>query len=167
MQKGLFNALFILIMIVLLSPTTLLFNKNKIIVDTTQHLNEVSLTVDSIIADALSDETYSNNCSVSTVTHYRNTILNYISNFENIRSKYTSITCEYTNLQSSFDGLQYVGTVDISCSSRNNITSLNIKKRLNFRKEINANRGVNWCKIRIKDMYSTPPYIEVDLNQSI
>jgi len=156
MEKGLFDSLFVFIMLVLLAPVAS-YQDSHVINEVSIHLNELSLTVDAIIADALSDQTKSNGCSLDSKVDYDSKLQMYLDNFEVERAKYTSITCLYLNLSSTLASGVYQGYIDINCSGETQATSVNITKRLYFKKTITANLS-GLCDVNVMDNYSTEYY---------
>jgi len=150
MEKGLFNSLFILIMLVMFVPSISLLPKTQNIMDTKYQIEEVAFTSDSVIADALSDQTYLNTCSLAGQIDYDLKIISYLTNFENQRQDYSTIWCSYSNLSADLSVNNYSGSIDITCSSSNEITSVSITKVLYFDKKINATMGAT-CDIQVID----------------
>ncbi|HRT03447.1 MAG TPA: hypothetical protein P5513_05865 [Candidatus Diapherotrites archaeon] len=164
MEKGLFNSIFLLIMLALMAPTISLLNVNQNIIDTSKQINNITLTIDSVIADGLSDAIKANDCGIPLdATTINTTINNYITNLENERKKYSSIECTY-ELNGTISGNDYIGDIDIKCNSQNSTTKINIKKKLYFNKHITAIPSGSLCYVKIEDNLD-PGYIQVDLNQ--
>jgi len=152
MEKGLFNSLFVLVMLVMLVPSTSLIAKTQNVTDTKYQIEEISFTSDSIIADAVSDRTYANSCVVDSSVNYDNVVDIYLKTFEIQKEKYSTVICSFSNLTTSIDaGKYYLGYVDINCSSSNEITKVSIIKRLYFNKEIIPTSGGGNCNIIIND----------------
>jgi len=164
MEKGLFNSMFILIMLAMFIPSLSLMPKTQNIVDTKYQIEEITFTVDSIVSDALSDRTYTNTCALDTRANYDAVVNTYITNFENQRKSHSSVSCTYSNLNSALAGNRYSGSIDVFCSSSNSLTTVNIKKRYYFDKEINRTLAAN-CNVKIKDFLNAG-FAQVDLNRS-
>lgn len=150
MEKGLFNSLFVLIMLAMLVPSTSLITKTQNIMDTKYQIEEVAFTADSIIADAISDRTYDNSCAIDTNLNYNSKVDSYLNNFEITKKKYSSIDCNYTDITTTVIGLNYSGSLNITCNSKNEITEVTIKKIIYFNKKINASLGAD-CSVIIVD----------------
>ena len=166
MQKGLFDALFVIIMLALFSPTVMLNHRSQVVNDVSSQLNGVSFAVDSIVADGLSDATFNNNCVLTFVGNYDLIISSYISNYDLTRSGLSSVACSYSAPVSTLVGVTYSGYLDISCSNSNDLVSIAITKRINFDKEINPTLiGID-CNIKIIDNFNSG-FAQVDLNGTI
>ncbi len=150
MEKGLFNSLFILIMLVMFVPSISLMTKTQNIMDAKYQIEEVAFSSDSVIADALSDQTYSNSCSLDSEANYDFKVNGYLMFFEIQRRNYSTVNCLYSNFITNLAGSTYSGSIDISCSSLNDVTSVNITKVIYFDKDISATLGAT-CDIVIMD----------------
>ncbi|HOD89530.1 MAG TPA: hypothetical protein PKK56_00375 [archaeon] len=162
MEKGLFNSIFLLIMLALMAPTISLLNVNQNIIDTSKQINEIALTLDSVIADGISDAVKIDNCTIND-TNITAKINTYIANIENERKKYSSIICTY-ELNGSTSTNNYIGYINLACNSQNSITKINIKKKLYFNKKITTIPSGTLCYVKVEDNLDSG-YIQVDLNQ--
>jgi len=164
MEKGLFNSIFILIMLSMFIPSLSLMSNTQNIVDTKYQTEEIGFAIDSLISDALSDQTNINTCSIDSTNDYDNLIFAYLAEFEEKRLLYSSVSCEYLNLVSNINASRYFGSIDVLCTSSNDLITINLKKRVYFDKKITAVNGVN-CNVKIED-YLDGRYLQVDLNSS-
>jgi len=161
MEKGLFSSLFILIMLVVISPQLHLLEKNNHLLDAKENLNQLVISADQIIVDALVDKTISNGCVIDTPTNYNTVIKDYLDRFLTDLEKINSIKCSYSNLNSNILGIGFLGTIDISCMSENELSSIDIKKQLKFSKKINVSAD---CQVIIKDGYDSD-YIQANVTR--
>lgn len=171
-KKGFFDSLFVLIILVLLTPKTHYINNQNMLYNY-EELNQRMIITDQIVADALSDATFST-CEFRNAETYKSAILDYLDKFgDSYWSNDSSINCNY-----KLDNVQLVGSVFesefiLSCLSKNTYNSIDTKKSMNFKKSISRNKvdvdveGVRttYCKVTIVDVYSSK--IQVDLNQSM
>ena len=167
MEKGLFNSLFVLIMLAMFVPSLSLITKTQNVMDTKYQIEEIAFTSDSIIADAISDRTFFNECLLDSNINYNDTVDTYLKNFEISKKKYSSIDCNFTNITTTVVGsatqADYSGSLDIICNSKNEITDVTIKKIIYFDKEINATLGAD-CSVIIVDNLNSGN-IQVSLNK--
>lgn len=162
MEKGLFSSLFILIMLIVISPQLHLIEKNNHLLDTKENLNQLVISADQIIVDALVDKTISNGCAVSDVAGYNAVIKNYLDQFLSDLENINSIKCSYSNLNSNmFFGGAFSGTIDISCLSENELSSIDVKKQFKFSKKINVSGA---CNVKIKDIYDSD-HVQADVTR--
>ena len=135
--------------------------------DTKYQIEEIAFTSDSIIADAISDRTFFNECLLDSNINYNDTVDTYLKNFEISKKKYSSIDCNFTNITTTVVGsatqADYSGSLDIICNSKNEITDVTIKKIIYFDKEINATLGAD-CSVIIVDNLNSGN-IQVSLNK--
>ncbi|GEM_PF-1165780 len=163
MEKGLFNSIFLLIMLAMFIPGVSLITKTQTMIDTKYQVEEISFAVDSIISDALSDQTTTNACSFDSKANYDRQVNTYITNFEDERKMHSSVTCTYTNLNSIINGARYAGSLSVSCFSQNDLVTISLKKLVYFDKKVIAVGGLN-CNVKIED-YLNARYLQVDLNR--
>lgn len=163
-NKGLFDLMFMLIMLALLMPAAT--HSQHIVTPTVQsQVNELSLLTDEAIADAISDKTFEG-CAYATVVNYEGVIRNYL---DDLYLEYNAHgnNCSYdsTSLSASLSGGKFSGSIDVFCSQENSSNSAYLKKRLFFDKQIIAQSTTGFCQIIIQDN-QTPGYIQVDYNLS-
>jgi hypothetical protein len=172
-NKGFFDILFVLIMLILLLPNTSIVNKSEIITSNIQEIDDIALIVDYVIVDALADQAYnSGNCGNTVQNDYDSKINSYLNNFENTRQNYFGSNCVY-NLENITFGLpgpntiDYSGELKITCNKRNNIVISNISKKLEFNKKIRwSNPEPTICNIKIENSYDSL-FIQLDKNGTI
>lgn len=150
--KGLFELVFILVMLVLLLPAT---TQRKAIVTYSAHaqVNDLLLLTDEAIADALADGTWIS-CSDS-----NSQVLDYISNIITAHNNLGN-NCGYElsgNLASSI----YTADLNVSCLEDNNSNSTYVKKKISINKTITAS-GSSPCRVVIRDNIEN--YDQVDYN---
>ena len=155
MEKGLFNSLFVIIMLLLVTPGLLISTNHQYIVNTSNHINNITYNVDQAVADALADVTISNTCAIANSSTYNTTINSYINNIVTDSSKNTSIYCSVVNESGSLVGSDFIGSVTINCKSKDDVSTMDITKKLEFSKNITnfLNPLFNTCSVSISDNY--------------
>lgn len=163
MQKGLFSSLFLITMIVLFTPTLIIPEQSRYIVDTYNHLNLLTLSADNVIKDALFEETFSNGCLISTEADYENEVGNFLDRLFNDLDTdgYYPFSCEYDNLNTSLSGDVYSGSVELKCTIYSDYSLINLDKELIFENQIDPTPGL-FCNIVIKDLLdSSKEYVNI------
>lgn len=152
--KGLFELVFILVMLVLLLPAT---TQRKAIVTYSAHaqVNDLLLLTDEAIADALADSSYTG-CSPNADSAKINT---YISNIITAHNNLGN-NCDY-NLSDNFINPNYTADLNVSCLEDNNSNSTYVKKKISINKTITAS-GSSPCRVVIRDNIEN--YDQVDYN---
>jgi len=161
MEKGLFSSLFIIVMLVFLSPQLYLLEKNNHILTSKDTLDNLTFSVDQIIVDALVDGTIDNGCAVNSVENYESVIKDYIESFLDDLKKINSLNCTYSNLSSNKLGSVYFGTIKLTCSSGNDLSSIQITKELEFSKKITPSGN---CNVKILDQYNSN-YLQANITK--
>jgi hypothetical protein len=154
MEKGLFNSLFVLIMLLLVTPGLLLSIDHQYIVNTNNQLDNISFNCDAAIADAIADETIDNSCVISNSSSYDSRIESYINLIISKTISNNSMVCTLVSESSSLSVKELTGTVVINCQSKDSTSSLNISKEIKFSKKIQA-VYTSSCKVTIKDSYDS------------
>ena len=163
-KKGFFQAIFVIIMLVFLTPTIELSKKTQDIHDFYDIIDSLVFASDEIVADAISDQTYDNSCSLSTKTAYDNKLTNYFSKFlDNEFSKFTNLNCSFSN-NSELNVPIYEGELNIRCKIQNGAFSISEIKTLNYKKEIDPTDNGSNCNIKIIDNLDNDN-LQVDLTQ--
>ncbi|MFA5746126.1 MAG: hypothetical protein WCX82_03100 [archaeon] len=155
-SKGLFELMFMLVMLVLLLPATT--QTTHIVTSTVEtQVNTLALLSDYAISDALADQA-AVDCNIDLpdiqVNPYLTTLLTEFN-------KTSGANCSVLNSGAIVGANDYNGTIDIACSSRSNSNETNIIKRLAYNKQINTNKDTNLysceekCAISIKDNYQS------------
>jgi hypothetical protein len=162
MQKGLFSSLFLLTMIVLFTPTLIIPEQSRYVIDTYNHLNLLTLSADNVVKDALFEETV-NGCSIKNQADYENKIDDYLSNlfdeFNTIKS--FPFQCEYDILNTSLNVDEFSGNIEITCQIHSDYSLIEIKKELLFKNEINHTPGPT-CNVVIEDIFdSSKEYVNI------
>jgi len=156
MEKGLFSSLFVIIMLLLVTPGLLISTNHQYIVSTSNHINNITYNVDQAVADALADVTISNSCTIASSSTYNATINSYIDNIVSDSSKNTVIYCTVVSESGSLSVSDFIGSVTINCKSKDDISTMNISKKIEFSKHIAYKLnpiGVTTCSVAISDNY--------------
>jgi len=164
-SKGLFELMFMLIMLVLLLPTTTQ-NTHIVTGDVQTQVNSLALLSDAAIADALSDKTFES-CSQSNTQDYKDKVVLYLTNLQ-AEFNASGNNCEYdiTSFYPTYSSGKFNGNIDVSCSLENSRTNTYIKKKLFFDKQISVNNSfTGYCSVMIEDNL-TVGYNQVDYNLS-
>ena len=165
MEKGLFSSLFIIIMLLLVTPGLLISTNHQYIVNTNNHINNITYNIDQAVADALADVTIDNSCVVATSATYNTRINTYIQRIVLNSSKNTSIDCSVTNESGSIVGSNFIGSVTINCKSKDDISTMNISKKIEFSKKISTLiPAAGSCNVTINDNYDYN-YKQVDITR--
>ena len=130
------------------------------------HINNISYNIDQAVADALADVTINNSCVVSNSSAYNTRINTYAQQIVSDSSKNTSIDCSVVVNTGSLVGSDFIGSVTINCNSKVDITTMNISKKIEFKKSISEiyNPIVGTCKVTITDKYDLD-YKQVDVTR--
>lgn len=155
-RKGLFELVFILVMLVLMLPATT--HHSAIVTYSAQaQANDLLLLTDQAIADALADGSYSG-CSASSAS---------VSNYVNIlESDYDSNLLSDCQIDISVSGTNpYSGDVNVSCSKNNGETTTYITKRMSFNKTVTTSTSGSNCRVIVVDKLSSGA-VQVDYNLS-
>jgi hypothetical protein len=154
-RKGLFELVFILVMLVLMLPATT--HHSAIVTYSAQaQANDLLLLTDQAIADALADGSFSI-CSPNSdsVTSYVNTL----------QGDYQSLGNDCI-LSVIFSGTNpYSGDVNVSCSKNNGETTTYITKRMSFNKTVTTSTSGSNCRVIVVDNLSSDA-VQVDYNLS-
>jgi hypothetical protein len=162
-KKGFFDSLFVLIILVLLTPRTQYINNQNIYYNY-EEVNQRMIIVDSVVADALSDSTFAD-CSIRPANIYAASIEAYLDAMDNYWSNNTAIDCDYKLNNETVASNVFSADIDISCTSKNKYNFVDTKKKTTVKKEIYASRVNDYCKVKITDDPSN--FVQVDLNQSM
>lgn len=156
-RKGLFELVFILVMLVLMLPATT--HHSAIVTYSAQaQANDLLLLTDQAIADALADGSFSNSCAASSAK-----VLNYVNILE---SDYDSNLLSDCQIDISGSGTApYSGDANVSCSKNNGDTTAYIQKRMTFSKTVTATSGGGTCRVIVIDNLSSGA-VQVDYNLS-
>ncbi len=161
MEKGLFSSLFVLIMLILVAPSLSLMDKSQDFLDTSSEINNIIIASDLVIADALSDVSFANGCLIDTESNYNTEVNTYLNNLIVEVNNLSSIECSYDNFTGNLAGDDYTGSLQITCFSENEYSTVSITKELKFKKEIDLTINVD-CEVKIKDNYNADN-LQVDL----
>lgn len=153
-RKGLFELVFILVMLTLLLPAT---TQRKAIVTYSAHaqVNDLLLLTDEAIADALADSSHSGCSASANSTTINSYILTIIDEYNALGNN-----CGY-NLSDNFNSPAYTGDLNIFCSKDNGSNSTYVKKQIRIDKTITAT-GPSPCHVVIRDNIEN--YNQVDYN---
>jgi hypothetical protein len=154
MEKGLFSSLFIITMILLLTPTLVISNQSHYVTDTYNYLTLATISVDNVIVDAVMDESFQSSCILKTDNDYDAEVVSYLNQFTTELNSldHTNISCTYQDYQGTLFGVVYTGSLKLKCSQSNKFTSVTLEKELLFKKEISAiDDGAGNCTITIRD----------------
>ena len=160
--KGLFDSLFIVIMILFLVPAVIIPNPAHNIIETRNYVNLVSLSLDEIIDGAIYEETngiphaldlpagdpnFGNFCRVKGHGTYNLTLRNSLDDFFEETEKIYNVSCNYKliNIDGGtnpfFEGSQegwFSGTINLTCNNKDNISEIFIEKNIDFNRSITA-----------------------------
>lgn len=162
-KKGFFDSLFVLIILVLLTPRTNYINNQNLYYNY-EELNQRMIIVDQVVADALSDSTFVT-CEVRPANIYVTSIEDYLDEMDDYWSENTAINCDYKLTNDIVEGQDFSAKIEVSCASKNKYNSVDTKKILTIGKKIFATQVNDYCKVQIKD--NTDYLLQVDLNQSM
>ncbi len=162
-KKGFFDSLFVLIILVLLTPRAQYINNQNLYYNY-EELNQRMIIVDQVVADALSDSTFAD-CNTRPENIYAASIEDYLDIMDDYWSKNSAIECNYKLTNENVSSPIFSADIDVSCTSKNKYNFVNTKKKLTIKKNISATRVQDYCKVQIKDDVSH--LIQVDLNQSM
>lgn len=153
-RKGLFELVFILVMLTLMLPATT--HHSAIVTYSAQaQANDLLLLTDQAIADALADGSHSS-CSAS-----YSQVQNYVNNLQN---DYRAIGND-CNVDVSGSGSPiYSGDANVTCLKNNGNTTTYVKKRMAFNKTVSATSSGNICRVTVSDNLYSPSEIQVDYN---
>ena len=154
-RKGLFELVFILVMLALMLPATT--HHSAIVTYSAQaQANDLLLLTDQAIADALADGSFSGCIANSnSINSYVNSLL---TDYQSIGNNCTiSVTTGGSN--------PYTGTADVSCSKNNGDTTTYVKKRMTFSKNVTATVYGSYCHVTVVDNLSSGA-TQVDYNLS-
>lgn len=163
-SKGLFELMFMLVMLVLLLPAT---TQNSHIVTSTveTQVNTLALLSDYAIADALADQA-AVDCNINFPDAK---VAPYLAILLIEFNKTSGANCNTLNNSGTVVGSDYNGTIDIACSSKSNSNETNIIKRLVFNKQVsasitdsNAITCIEQCTINVKDNVVSGSYSPVN-----
>jgi hypothetical protein len=166
MQKGLFSSLFLFTMILLLTPSLIISDQSTLILNNFNHVDQLTLSVDNVIKDALFEQTFSEFCTINNKNNYDARVITFLDNlfFEinNTNNKHFSFLCEYDSFNSFFDASNiYSGDVEIKCKVQSYYSSIEIKKKLYF-ENIIILYDVHPCEVGIKDILdSSKEYVRL------
>lgn len=155
-RKGLFELVFILVMLTLMLPAT---TRHSVIVtySAQAQANDLLLLTDQAIADALADGSFSNNCSANS-----SKVLDYVSN---LQTDYQGLgnDCQVVVFVSNTN--PYSGNAIVTCFKDNGNTTTYIKKSMSFRKTVETTSSGDYCRVTVSDVLSNNA-IQVDYNIS-
>ncbi|MFH0905797.1 MAG: hypothetical protein V1824_00500, partial [archaeon] len=159
------STLFIVIMLLFFMPSLSLKNTNLIIPKTTNQIDYLAFSLDSVVADATADATFANNCSIAPQAQYDSNLSNYISNFLEDIPK-SAVNCTVNTISTNLSGNEYSGNLEITCSAVSSNSEMTITKNFLFKKTITVDNSVpSYCRVIVKDSYQSNN-TQVDLNQS-
>lgn len=153
MEKGLFSGLFLIVMIVLLTPTFIISDQSRYVTDTYNHLNFLSLAVDNVIVDALLDRSFQgtvNPCTLHIESGYSAQVNSYIESLLAETNK-NNITCSVLRKNTILSGNDYSGEFEINCVQTSKYVNITLQKTLSFNKEISVTNNGGTCTVIIKD----------------
>lgn len=155
-RKGLFELVFILVMLTLMLPATT--HHSAIVTYSAQaQANDLLLLTDQAIADALADGSHSS-CSAS-----NSQVQNYVNNLQN---DYRAIGND-CNVDVSGSGTNpYSGTAYVTCLKNNGNTTTYVKKGMAFNKTVSATSSGSVCHVTVSDNLYSLSEIQVDYNLS-
>lgn len=162
-KKGFFDSLFVLIILVLLTPRAQYINNQNLYYNY-EELNQRMIIVDQVVADALSDSTFAY-CNTRPVTIYAASIEDYLNTMDDYWSKNSAIECGYELTNENVSSQIFSADIVVSCTSKNKYNFVNTKKKLTIQKNISETQVNNYCRVRITDDQSG--FLQVDLNQSM
>jgi hypothetical protein len=154
-RKGLFELVFILVMLALMLPATT--HHSAIVTYSAQaQANDLLLLTDQAIADALADGSHSG-CTPSS-----GNVSNYVTN---LQTAYQDIGNNCEILVNVFGTNPYTGDANVTCFKNNGDTTTYIKKRMTFNKTVTATSGGGTCRVIVTDNLSSGAN-QVDYNLS-
>lgn len=156
-RKGLFELVFILVMLTLMLPATT--RHSAIVTYSAQaQANDLLLLTDQAIADALADGSHSS-CSPSS---------SKVSQYVNIlQNDYQGLGNDCQVVVSSVSGTNpYSGNAIVTCSKDNGNTTTHIKKSMTFRKTVETTPSGDYCHVKVLDNLYNPSMVQVDYNIS-
>ena len=105
----------------------------------------------------MADVTIDNSCIISTAAKYNARINTYAQQIVSDSSKNTAIECSIIDNGGSFNGANFIGYVTINCNSKDDISTLNISKKLEFKKKISPKilLPLFKCSIVVRDIYDS------------
>lgn len=162
-KKGFFDSLFVLIILVLLTPRAQYINNQNLYYNY-EELNQRIIIVDQVVADALSDSTFVD-CNTRPENIYAASIEDYLDIMDDYWSKNSAIECNYKLTNENVSSPIFSADIDVSCTSKNKYNFVNTKKKLTIKKNISATKVNDYCRVRITDDQSG--FLQVDLNQSM
>ncbi|MDD3177929.1 MAG: hypothetical protein PHR26_00240 [Candidatus ainarchaeum sp.] len=152
-QKGLFNSIFLLIMLAFFVPNVNYVGQVNIVKDLEMFSTDVVISVDNVIADALADTSYSD-CNISSKLDYNLKVENYLNLYFQEINNLSSINCNYSDFSANLNSSNYTGSIKIACSYSGELVSdLSLSRTLNFSKEISNNYISPLCNQIIKDNF--------------
>lgn len=154
-RKGLFELVFILVMLALMLPATT--HHSAIVTYSAQaQANDLLLLTDQAIADALADGSHSG-CTPSS-----GKVSNYVTN---LQTAYQDIGNNCEILVNVSGTNPYTGDANVTCFKNNGDTTTYIKKRMTFNKTVTATSGGGTCRVIVIDNLSSGAN-QVDYNLS-
>jgi hypothetical protein len=160
MEKGLFSGLFLMIMLMLLTPTIIVSDQSPYIKDTYNHLNLLTLSADNVVADALLEVTIEN-CSLGNVAQYNIKVNEFLSLLRNELNN-TNIFCTTLISNINLNGNDYSGNITLKCTQSNLFTNIVIEKKLKFSKDITFVNNPPDCTVTIKDNLDNSKVYAID-----
>lgn len=158
-NKGLFELIFILVMLVLMLPATT--HHSAIVTYSAQaQVNDLLLLTDQAIADALADSSYVG-CNAS-----ESRVQNYVNNLQSDYQTNINSNCQVTISGTNFSSSTYSGIATATCSKVSGDTSTYITKRMAFNKTITTTSAGGFCRVQVVDNLSNPTITQVDYNLS-
>lgn len=157
-RKGLFDSLFIVIMLLFMTPSVLLPSPSINVVDGYNQLTLFTLAVDDLVEDTFKEVTNNNSCEIDTIENYRHQIYQKINiDLSNILKKNINLNCNAKIDQSNINlsgvsenNATLQGNIFLECFKKDSFSDIKLQKNLSFNKTLQIIEK-DPCQINVVD----------------